>query len=163
MPKKRLPAETVPRLLAVQKSGLLQEIQKGTKQMITESSVYWILKLDDIRDFAFGLGVITTFLVVAFLVFFLAAKIGKDEFCSDYKQVGRVCGWLGATTAILTLFFHLSYTLLPTTKQMAMIKVIPAIANSEIVGEMSADAKEIYRMGIKAIKEALSENKGQSK
>jgi hypothetical protein len=41
---------------------------------------------------------------------------------------------------------------------MAAIKVIPAIANSEIVGELSADAKELYRMGINAIKEQLTGN-----
>lgn len=38
-----------------------------------------------------------------------------------------------------------------------MIKVIPIIANSEVVGEMSADAKEIYKLGINAIKESLGE------
>lgn len=131
--------------------------------MITESSMYWILKLDDIRDFAFTLGAIGTFPAVAFLIFFLASKLAKDEFCSDYVQVGRICGRLAVATIILTLFLHLSYTLLPTTKQMAMIKVLPAIANSEIVGEMSADAGELYRMGVNAIKEQLSDKKGAGK
>ena len=38
-----------------------------------------------------------------------------------------------------------------------MIKIIPMIANSEIVGEMSTDCKELYRMGIKAMKEQLTD------
>lgn len=123
--------------------------------MITESYMYWILKLDDIREFMFVLGVIATIPAIAFLVFFLAAKIGKDDFCSDYKQVGRLCGWLGVATIILTLFLHLSHALLPTTKQMAMIKVIPAIANSEEVAMVSKDAKELYKLGVEAIRTRL--------
>jgi hypothetical protein len=107
---------------------------------------------------------IGTFTAVAFLIFFLASKIGNDDFCKDYVQVGRLCGWLGATTAILTLFFHLSYTLLPTTKQMAMIKVIPAIVNSKEVEMVSKDAKELYKLGVEAIRTRLiNECKGASK
>ena len=123
--------------------------------MITESYMYWILKLDDIREFMFVLGVIGTLPAVAFLVFFLATKIGKDDFCSDYVQVGRVCGWLSVATTILTLFLHLSYALLPNTKQMAMIKVIPAIANSKEVEMVSKDAKELYKLGVEAVRTRL--------
>ena len=123
--------------------------------MITESYMYWILKLDDIRDFAFALGVITSLTAVAFLSFFLASTISKEEFCRDYKHVSRLCGWLCLTTTILTLFLHLSYALLPTTKQMAMIKVIPAIANSEEVEMVSKDAKELYKLGVEAVRTRL--------
>lgn len=132
--------------------------------MITESYMYWILKLDDIREFVFVLGVIGTFPAVAFLIFFLASKIGRDDFCKDYVQVGRICGRLAVATTILTLFLHLSYALLPTTKQMAMIKVIPAIANSEEVEMVSKDAKELYKLGVDAIRTRLiNECKGASK
>ena len=55
---------------------------------------------------------------------------------------------------LLLAFFSLTF--IPSTKQMAMIKVIPAIANSEIAGEMSKDAKELYKMGVDAIKEQLT-------
>ena len=123
--------------------------------MITESCMYWILKLDDIREFSFALGVISSFAAVAFLIFFLVSKIGKDEFCSDHVQVGRICGRLGVVTTTLTLFLHLSYVLLPATKQMAMIKVIPAIANSEEVKVVSKDAKELYKLGVDAIRTRL--------
>lgn len=124
--------------------------------MITPSEIYWILKLDDIRDLSFFLGMSCIPPVIVFLVLFLASKIGKDCFCEDYIHVGKICGRLFALTAILTLFLHLSYAFIPSTKQMAMIKVIPMIANSEAVKTMSNDAKEIYTLGIKAIKEQLT-------
>ena len=130
--------------------------------MITESCMYWILKLDDIRTFMYVLGVIGIIPSVALLLVFFASRMGKDDFCSDYKQVGRLCGWLGAVAITLTLFFHLSYTLLPTTKQMAMIKVIPAIANSKEVEMVSKDAKELYKLGVDAIRTRLvNECKGK--
>lgn len=132
--------------------------------MITESYMYWILKLDDIRDFVFASGMIISFAALAFLIFFLASTIAKDEFCKDYKRVSRLCGWLCVATIILTLFLHLSHALLPTTKQMAMIKVIPAIANSEEVAMLSKDAKELYKLGVEAIRTRLiNECKGSSK
>ena len=123
--------------------------------MITESYMYWILKLDDIREFVHVLGVVATFPLIAFLVFFLASTIAKDEFCRDYVRVGRLCGWLCVATTTLTLFLHLSHALLPTTKQMAMIKVVPALVNSEELALVSKDAKELYKLGVTAIKTKL--------
>lgn len=86
--------------------------------------------------------------------------------------VGSFIGWVANTTErefesanwFRSIFFKISFlfgfcvivgTLIPSTKQMAMIKVVPMIANSEIVGEMSTDAKEIYKMGIDAIKKQI--------
>lgn len=130
--------------------------------MITESYMYWILKLDDIRNFAFALGLIGVIPAVAFLILFLASTIAKDEFCRDYKHVGRLCGWLSIVTITLTFFLHLSHALLPTTKQMAMIKVIPAIANSKEVEMVSKDAKELYKLGVEAVRTRLiNECKGK--
>jgi hypothetical protein len=124
--------------------------------MITESSIYWILKLDDIRTL---FGVATSIFGV---VTFISAVVWALNSCDNISfsvSAKRFC--IKAFSACAVCAAAIAF--IPSTKQMAMIKVLPAIANSEIVGEMSADAKEIYRMGIKAIKEALSENKEQSK
>ncbi len=132
--------------------------------MITESYMYWILKLDDIRGFVFVSGMLGVLAVVAFLTFFLAAKIGKGDFCDDHVHVRRMCGWSCVATTILTLLLHLSYALLPTTKQMAMIKVIPVIANSKEVEVVSKDAKELYTLVVEEIRNRLiNECKGNSK
>jgi hypothetical protein len=44
---------------------------------------------------------------------------------------------------------------IPNTKEMAMIKVIPAIANSEAVETLKGDAKDLYNLGMSAAKEQL--------
>lgn len=129
--------------------------------MITESSIYWILKLDDFctlfKVFTFLTGIFSVIVVI-----FLAVKSATIYDDDDRKAVKTAKKYF-FRSAILTFILSSIIALLPSTKQMAMIKVLPAIANSEIVGEMSVDAKEIYRMGIAAIKEALSENREQSK
>lgn len=120
---------------------------------MTESTIYWVLKLDDIQMVLGGLvmltGLLTAALVITYLVTF---SLQCDE---NDKKIAQQAKKYILPSCIAFVLFSLAGTFLPSTKQMAMIKVIPMIANSEVVGEMSADAKEIYKLGINAIKESL--------
>lgn len=118
--------------------------------MITESTVYWILKLDNIIDLCVGLlipSAITS--LVSLVVYALACD------ADDTVTMPKLRSFLRISVPISILLAFI-ITFLPNTKQMAMIKVIPAIANSEIAEEMSKDAKELYKMGVEAIKEQLT-------
>ena len=118
--------------------------------MITESMVYWILTLDRICHF---LCAITVCSGVFAIVMLLSCLVNFSERNYDaYRTARRFC----CKSVIVSIACFFSLTFIPTTKQMAMIKVIPAIANSEIAGEMSKDAKELYKMGVDAIKEQLT-------
>lgn len=126
--------------------------------MITESSIYWILKLDDIRGAAVLFTVLSVIVFVISLCAFAALYIGGDEddaylIKGAFRTAAMLLVWLIINVAVIAF--------IPSTKQMAMIKVLPAIANSEVVGELSADAKEIYKMGIQAIKEQITKNGGK--
>lgn len=118
--------------------------------MITENTIYWILKLDDIIDLCIGLLIPLALMSLVGLVVYV---IGSDEI--DKVTLSKLRSFLRISIPV-SILLAFTVTFLPTTKQMAMIKVIPAITNSEIAGEMSADAKELYKMGIKAIKEQLT-------
>lgn len=122
--------------------------------MITESSIYWILKLNDIRTL-FGVATFISGAVTLASAVTWAVNVSDNRILSASAK--RFCIKAFSVCAVCVL----AVTFIPSTKQMAMIKVLPAIANSEFVGEVSADAEELYRMGIEAIKEALSENKEQ--
>lgn len=129
--------------------------------MITASEIYWILKLDDIQ----GLLILLTVLVGAYclamvVLLGLARGIAYDD--KKEEKTMKFCAKQLFITVPVFAVLLLIGTLIPSTKQMAAIKVIPAIANSEIVGEMSNYAKELYRMGVNAIKEQLT-GKEQSK
>lgn len=129
--------------------------------MITASEIYWILKLDDIQGVLIFLTVLVGIYCLAMLVIWGVTRgIDYDE-KKEEKIVTFCAKQLFITVPVFAVLLLIG-TLIPSTKQMAAIKVIPAIANSEIVGEMPRDAKELYRMGVNAIKEQLT-GKEQSK
>lgn len=120
--------------------------------MITASEIYWILKLDDIQNFFIFL---TAFCGIFALITTILYLVNLLDSYFDKRVAYAVKPWW--ILCLLCLFMSVTaLCLTPTTKQMAMIKVIPMIANSEAIETMSNDAKEIYTLGIKAIKEQLT-------
>ena len=119
--------------------------------MITENTVYWIVKLDDIRGI---LAVFTFCFFVAAGIFFVASLNIEDSTKEKMEASRKKL----IPTVIFATLLAVAAALTPSTKEMAMIKVIPTLAKSDIVSEMSTDAKEIYKMGINAIKKSLNKN-----
>ena len=117
--------------------------------MITESTVYWILKLDDLKGICIFICILSGLsMVVSFAIWQCAVSVDDDpkvsrSICLKMLAVFMLCGIVGS--------------LLPSTKQMAMIKIIPMLANSEVVDNLSKDANALYRLGIEAIKEQLTQ------
>lgn len=124
--------------------------------MITESMIFWILKLDDLR-FLFMMGSISSIVIFAITAFVwgIQADEGKINASITAKSICKKALISAIVCACLIV-------ILPSTKQMAMIKVIPMVVNSEIVHTMSNDAKQIYELAINALKEKLTiEDKNQ--
>ena len=121
--------------------------------MITESAVYWVLKCDDMITLSrwfIGLSIGCVILSGAILG---AGAESRDISESTAWMVWRRITYVCSVTLVISI---LASTFIPTTKQMAMIKVIPCLANTKVVEEMGNDAKEIYKLGIQAIKEQLT-------
>lgn len=116
--------------------------------MITESTVYWILKLDDLRAMCLLVGLLSGLAVaISFIMWQCAVSVDDNpkaprSVCLKAFAVFMLCGIVGL--------------LLPSTKQMAMIKIIPMLANSEVVSNLPKDANDLYKLGIEAIKEQLT-------
>ena len=126
--------------------------------MISSSEIYWILMLDNIRGFLCMCAAISAVTTLGFLIFTGVCVTSNAPHRDEFKMVKIAFGCF--IVASLSLCF------IPSTKQAAIVKVIPALANSEAVAEMSKDAKDIYRLGVKSIKEHISGEKdknGQSK
>ena len=121
--------------------------------MITESELYWIFKLDDIRTL---LGLCTALLTLASIISIVmtVAQAESDMLDDGEWRQGR---FARCVIYISTIVSMLAVTLLPSTKQMAALKVIPAIVNSDIAKDVSSDAKELYKLGLDALKEKLAE------
>ena len=118
--------------------------------MISEFSLYWILKLDDICN------TLRIFSLTAFAISVITGvEWGMQTAECNRKAAHKARNICKKSLLVSVILFSVS-TLVPTTKQMAAVKVIPVIANSDIAHEMSEDDKDVYRLGIQAIKDYLT-------
>ena len=111
---------------------------------ITAEEIYWITRLDIIHT-AMLLGIAVAF--VAMLAFIIHA-------CEKESA-----GWAisGITLFVVTtIILGLVYIFVPTTKEMAMIKIIPAMVNSDFMqNDLPEDMKQVYSLGKQAIVDYL--------
>lgn len=107
---------------------------------ITPWTMYWLVKLDSLNGF---------FFTVAWMAV-TAASIGIAVTAYEWDMHENTCPtvrrWV-KRLAFLSLFSGFASAVLPTTKQMAAIVVIPAITNSELVSEtVPREAGELYTL-----------------
>ena len=122
---------------------------------ITESTIYWITRMDGIHDFLIGLCIITGILAVLILIILFSTFMvceGKEEFHKAMELELRAF----FISIVLFVVFFLASVFIPTTKEMALIKVLPAISNSRFVSEeLPKEAGEINMLAKEALKEKL--------
>lgn len=129
--------------------------------MITETSLYWVLKLDSIRNIFEGLAVVFTIfsviIAVPLLVFIIMHFMSVDGYDDGgTERRGLIAGGLVEFVFVfIAISSAICYSLIPSTKEYAMIKVIPMVANSKEFKELKGDAKELYKLGIEATKSRL--------
>lgn len=106
---------------------------------MTESTIYWITRLDSIRIAIAML----TFIVCMSTVLAIALKFSEDE-----KVVTKgVCIALFMSFLCIVLMIFV-----PSTNEMLMIKAIPYVANTDFVKK---DLPKDYHMIIKLCEETL--------
>jgi len=128
---------------------------------ISAWSIYWLIKLDAIISMMGVFGFISLlFVCVAIGGMCISAAIKSDITVNYYtnkeeaeaKRVrftGYISFWykLFKRLIALPIIFLIMGHMLPTTKEMAAIFVIPKIANSEFVNEtLPAEMAEIYSL-----------------
>lgn len=108
--------------------------------MITESMIYWITRLDYVRGVCIGI------LVVGGVVGIITFAASYDSSLDSFGR--RLLRWISLVCVALFFVAVGGVVFVPTTQEMAMIKVIPAVSNSEFVAErLPADARQIYELG----------------
>lgn len=123
--------------------------------MMTESSIYWITRLDYLHGLAFFLAFL--FGVMAFALLIMASVFHVNE---DENFTNIFLFRLAPFSALIAAIMLLAGVFIPTTREMAMIKVIPALANSEMVQKtIPAEAKEIYALAKYALTKTIKEEK----
>lgn len=133
---------------------------------ISSFELYMILKLDDIHN-ALSILVIPLWAfcilsAIGFILWFAASIPARDN--NDDIQTIQTIGHVIKKTVLVSfgvLFVvMLLQTIIPTTRQMASILVVPAIVNSNFVQkELPSDLKEIYTLAKEGMTKALSDKK----
>lgn len=127
--------------------------------MITESQIYWITRCDAIRSALEPVSFVVFIFLVAACIAFVMSRAADGV----TKEQKRLCSAFLAAMIMASLLVLGAWIFVPTTKEMALINVAPALANSKLVQEtLPAEAKEMYDLAKSALREkwgAQKENK----
>ena len=125
--------------------------------MITESTMYWVTRLDGICTCLTIMIVVLTLLSVICLGVVIPCIVQA----ADDKEAKVVISY-GAKIFFslvgIVMLLSIARVFTPTTAEFAMIKVLPAVCSSEFVSEtIPKDAKTLYTLGIKTFEAKLKE------
>ena len=146
--------------------------------MITPSQLYWLTRLDSIKSYLDGIDTLALLCTIACTVIVLATschitfasndslgwysnmtkeamEAAKEPWKKLRSSVSRI---LFASIPILSLI-GLSNALLPTTREMAAIHVIPMIVNSEAAQKLPDIASEFVDLAKDWMKELRPDSK----
>lgn len=137
--------------------------------MITESTLYWITRLDYLQQMCTAFDVAFGVVGALFLIGVIGAWIGMETESATSgceETVARILPFYKAARKGLFIcwgIFMLSMVgtvFVPSTAEMAMIKVIPAIANSDFIQkDLPAEAKEVYVLAKQAFEQHVRKDK----
>lgn len=119
---------------------------------ITPATMYWFTILDKITTFFEIVSLLGAIAFVFSLVFFIATKV--DDTCEEPTK--KVMSILFKTITSIWLIAIMGVLFTPTSKQMAMIYVVPQITESQVIKQ---DIPELYDLGVNALKDWLKKDK----
>lgn len=110
--------------------------------MIDESTMYWITRLDKISLVLHVLAVLSGVVggVIAIIACVSYSMAATDSDCVPTAKTSRMVLCVIAPMFFICLF---GWAFVPTTKEYAAIKLIPAIMNNQ---EVRAEAKDAYEL-----------------
>ena len=132
--------------------------------------LYWILKLDDIRETLSYSSVFlgfSLFVIFACLVGFIIVNyemMGSYNSAEEKERLKVIWGAIKKVintaigVVVVSIFLLLVSTFLPSTKQMAATIVLPKIATEENIEVLTGEAKEIYELAKAGLKNAINKN-----
>lgn len=127
---------------------------------MTAWQIYWMLQLDSI---SIGISIIAFAFLAIFvwqIVFFINAKIDEGWSDSDKELVKKRKIALSYIWWVAPVIYLIS-CLVPSTKTIAAIYVLPKILKGDTIETVAKDGADIYRLGIDRLKEILEEPKSK--
>ena len=138
---------------------------------MTESTMYWITRLDQIYSFFNGFGMLLTILAVVGIITLSIFKIIKevnrefnrgDDLDRDFKTASSAISALKVPTIsciIGAVFMSFAMVFIPTTKEMTAIIVIPQFATQENCQKLQAMSKDLLDITAKWLEDVKNAKK----
>ena len=122
--------------------------------MISSSSIYWILMLDNIRVVLWILIPVSIIIMGAYASQYAEKKVEETPTC---------IALVVSCSFIILIISSVSLMLCPTTKQAAIIYATPKILTEKNIEEFTGETKELYNLGKQYLKEALTRKEDDKK
>ncbi len=130
--------------------------------MITTTQMYWLVKLDDIRCvFGDTLWFPIAWIIVVAIVSFAAFLGTIDEMEDKRRKVHAILKkalWTCVPMLFLIVIIQVTVALVPSTRQMAAIVVLPKIVNNEKVQTMG---NRLYDLALEWMEEMRPANRAE--
>lgn len=117
---------------------------------ITPMTIYWIQRLDEINCMC-----AITLLVLVFIAVFT----GVAYYCDNIDRAGKIFkrSIIGVVLCVCALVF------VPSTKQAAVMYVVPAIANNKNMQQVIKDVPELLELSTDWLKETIKTKRKNTK
>ena len=103
--------------------------------MISPWTIYWITRLDALRDVLQSISALSVIIAAVTLFFMVMIKI--DE---SWDEWGKFCTAFFIPSLILLIISGIGYVAMPSTKEACAIYIIPKIVNNEQVQQVPENA-----------------------
>ena len=123
--------------------------------MITESTIYWVTRLDAFNALVTAVSLINVILLIASIIASLIVIGERNSMLNDKDKLILPLKFLIGSIIILVVCATLA-VFVPTTKEYAAMKILPKIANDEALNTLSQDGKELYRLTVDYLKEQVT-------
>lgn len=119
-------------------------------------TLYWITTLDRIHGLLIC-GIITTAAITIGYIIITCIIAGTEQYNLSPKEKAAIdtkMKKMGIYGCFITVVLSIILTLIPSTKAMAFIYIIPKVVNNE---DLQAEASEIYNIAKTYLKQQLAE------
>lgn len=119
---------------------------------ISHTMMYWFTRLDGINAILSIAGIIMSFALLFLTVVYFAETVNATD-QEDEKELNVMKKWIKGLL-LPWIFVILGVLFIPTSKELAMIYVVPSITESQVIKQ---DLPEIYDLGVKSLKNWLKD------
>ena len=138
---------------------------------MTETTMYWLTRLDAINSFFNGIGFVSFVIafvgaIVCIVAFIVRQSNGRynhenhiDRDYAEADNILKVVRPIAVWFAIICCVITIGQIFIPTSREMAAIKVVPLIASPKNCENIKSISNDVLSLAAEWLKDAKAKNK----